>query len=92
MLPAISFAPDAIANLLQAASAGSFWDVPEQLKGATTAQMQELQAVLQKMASNEKPAEADPDKDESEPDKVEIRVRRPSESESASVDMSSDLS
>ncbi len=37
-VPAISFDPNAIANLLQAASVGHFWDVPEQLKGATADQ------------------------------------------------------
>ncbi len=84
--PAISFAPDAIANLLQAASAGNFWDVPDQLKGATAAQVQELQSVLQNMASNQKPAETDPDKDESEPEKVVICVHRSSESASTNTD------
>ncbi len=83
--PAISFTPDVMADLLKAASAGHFWDDPGPLKGATAAQMQEMQAVLQKMASNQKPAETDPDKDESGLDRVVIRVHRSSESPSTSA-------
>ncbi len=86
--PAISFTSDAMANLLKAASAGHFWDVPGQLKAATAAHMQELQAVLQKMASSQQLAETDPDKDESEPDKVVIRVRHSSGNTSTSSDSS----
>ena len=52
--------------------------------------MQELQAVLQKMASSHKSAEKVPDKDKSEPEKVEIRVHHSSESASTSSDLSSD--
>ncbi len=66
--PAIRFTSDAIANLVQAAAAGNFWDDPEQLKGATAGHMQELHAVLQKMAASQKPAETDPNQDESEPE------------------------
>ncbi len=87
-VPAISFDPNAIANLLQAASAGHFWDVPEQLKGATADQMQELHAVLQKMASNQKPAETDPHQDESGLEGENIQMRRASGGASASGDSS----
>ena len=66
--PAIRFTSDAIANLVQATAAGNFWDVPDQLKGATASQMQELHAVLQKMSDSQKPAETDPNKDESGPE------------------------
>ena len=64
--PAIRFTSDAIANLVQAAAAGNFWDIPDQLKGATASHMQELHAVLQKMADSQKPADADPNQGESE--------------------------
>ncbi len=47
-VPAITFDPEAIANLLQAASAGNFFDISGQLKGATAGHMQELHAVLHK--------------------------------------------
>ncbi len=66
--PATRFTSDAIANLVQAAAAGNFWDDPEQLKGATAGHMQELHAVLQKMAASQKPAETDPNQDESGPE------------------------
>ncbi len=91
-VPAISFDPSAIANLVQAAAAGHFWDVPEQLKGATAGQMQELHAVLQKMASSQKPTETDPHKDESGPEGEDIHMRRTSRSASASEDSSSSSS
>ncbi len=42
--PAISFTPDAMADLIKAAAAGHFWDSPGQLQGASAAHMQELQA------------------------------------------------
>ena len=87
--PAIQFKPDAIANLVQAAASGNFSDAPGPLQGATAAQMQELQAVLQKMASNQKPAETDPHQDESEPEGENIRMRRASMSASASGDSNS---
>ncbi len=48
-------------------AAGNFWDDPEQLKGASVGHMQELQAVLQKMAASQKSAETDPNQDESGP-------------------------
>ncbi len=89
---AVTFDPNVIANLVQAASTGQFWDAPGPLKGATAAQMQELQAVLQKMASSQQPAETDPDKDESDPDTVVIRAHRTSESASISSDSSPDSS
>ncbi len=66
--PAIRFTSDAIANLMQATAAGNFWDVPDQLKGATASHMQELHAVLQKMSESQKPAETDPNQDESGPE------------------------
>ncbi len=66
--PAIRFTSDAIANLVQAAAAGNFWDIPDQLKGAAAGHMQELHAVLQKMADSQKPAETDPNQDESGPE------------------------
>ncbi len=89
---AISCDANAVANLLQAASAGHFWDVPEQLKGATAEHMQELHAVLQKMASNPKPAESEPHQDESGPEGETIQMRRASRSASASGDSSSSSS
>ena len=91
-VPAISFDPSAIANLVQAAAAGHFWDVLEQLKGVTADQMLELHAVLQKMASNQKPTETDPNKDESGPEGEDIHMRRTSRSASASEDLSSSSS
>ena len=63
--PAIRFTPDPIANLVQAAAAGNFWSDPEQLKGASADHMQELQAVLQKMAASQKSTETDPNQGES---------------------------
>ena len=87
--PAIQFTPDAIANLAQAAAAGNFWDIPDQLKGATAAHMQELHAVLQKMASSQKLADTDPQQDESGPDDENILVHRTSRSASAGGDSSS---
>ncbi len=91
-VPAVTFDPDVIANLVQAAAAGQFWDAPGPLKGATAAQMQELQAVLQKMASNQKLTETDLNKDESGPEGEIICVRRTSESASTSSDSSPDSS
>ena len=79
-----------MADLLKAAAAGHFWDVLSQLQGASAAHMQELQAVLQKMASSQKPAETDPDKDESGPEKVVIRVRHSSGNTSTSSNLSSE--
>ncbi len=66
--PAIRFTSDSIANLVQATAAGNFWDIPDQLKGAAAGHMQELHAVLQKMADSQKTAETDPDQDESGPE------------------------
>ena len=54
--------------------------------------MQELHAVLQKMASNQKPAETDPHQDESGPEGQNIQMRRASVSTSASGDSSSSSS
>ncbi len=88
-VPAISFDPKAVANLLQAASAGHFWDAPGPLKGATAEHMQELTAVLHKMAAAQKPAETDPQRDESDLEDENILVRRASRSTSASGDLSS---
>ncbi len=90
--PAIQFTPEAIANLLQAAASGNFWDAPGPLQGATTAQMQELQAVLQRMASNQKPAETDPHQEESGPEGENIQMCRTSRSASASGDSNSSSS
>ena len=56
-LLAVTFDPDVIANLVQTASSGQFWDTPGTLKGATAAQMQAMQAMLQQMAATQKPAE-----------------------------------
>ncbi len=50
-IPAISFDPSAIGNLLQAASTGQFWDASGPLKGASTVQMQAMQAMLQQMSA-----------------------------------------
>ncbi len=91
-IPAITFDPEVIANLVQAASAGQFWDAPGPLRGATADHMQELHAVLQKMAANQKPAETDPDKGESGLEGEVIRVCRTSESASTSTDSSSSSS
>ncbi len=91
-VPAISFDPSVIANLVQAASAAHFWDATGPLKGATADQIQELQAVLQKMASNQKPAETDLHKDASEPEGEHIHMRRTSRSASTSEDSSSSSS
>ncbi len=81
---AIRFTSDAIANLVQAAAAGDFWDIPDQLKGATASHMQELHAVLQKMADSQKPAEADPNQGRSGPANDEEPVHRASDSVSIS--------
>ncbi len=91
-VPAIAFDPEVIANLVQAASSGQFWDAPGQLKGATAGHMQELHAVLQKMATNQKPAEADPNQGESGPENGEEQVRRTSGSVSTSSGLSSSSS
>ena len=88
--PAISFTPDAMADLIKAAAAGHVWDTPGQLQGASAAHMHELHTVLQKIASSQKLVETNPDKVESEPERVVIRVRHSSESVSTSSDSSSD--
>ena len=69
---------------MQAAAAGNFWDVPDQLKDATASHMQELHAVLQKIADSQKPAEADPNQGESEPESDEGLVHRAADSVSTS--------
>ncbi len=90
--PAIRFTSDAIANLVQAAAAGNFWDVPDQLKGATASHMQELHAVLQKMADSQRPAETDPNQSESEPENDKEPVHHTADSISISSGSSSSSS
>ncbi len=90
--PAIQFTSDAIANLVQAAAAGNFWDVPDQLKGATTSHMQELHAVLQKMSDSQKPAETDPNKDGSGPENDKESEQHDADSVSISSSSSSSSS
>ncbi len=91
-VPAVIFDPNMIANLAQAAAAGHFWDAPGPLQGVATAHMQELQAVLQKMAASQKPVESDPHQDESGPEGENIQMRRASRSASASENPSSSSS
>ncbi len=91
-VPAIRFSAEAIADLVKAAAAGNFWDIPGQMQGATAAQMQELHAVLQKMSSSQPSDETNPDKDGSEPEGGKTRASQPLESGSASERSSPDAS
>ena len=89
---AVTFDPDVIANLVQAASSGHFWDASGPLKGASVVQMQAMQVMLQQMAAAQQPAVVDQNKDESGPEGEIIRVRRTSGSGSTSADSSSSSS